>query len=113
MASPLRGEIWYADFDPTVGHEQSGIRPALIVSDDRFNKGRGRMVFAAPLTSSFRNVVWQIEILPPEAGMKQRSFILCDQIRAMSADRFQSYIGNSSAKTLAEVEDRLRVLLGL
>src|SRR5258706_13274139 len=106
MASPLRGEIWYADLDPTVGHEQSGTRPALVVSDDQFNKGRGRMVFVASLTTVYRNVIWHVEVVPPEGGLIRRSFILCDQTRSVSIDRFQRFVGTVSPATMAEVADR-------
>lgn len=37
MSQPLRGEIWLATLDPTVGREQAGTRPTLIISDDLFN----------------------------------------------------------------------------
>ena len=37
--TPLRGELWTIDLDPTRGHEQSGKRPALVISDDAFNAG--------------------------------------------------------------------------
>lgn len=50
MSVPRRGECYWANLNPTVGHEQAGLRPVLVVSDDRYN-ARSRMVLAMPLTS--------------------------------------------------------------
>ena len=50
MASILRGEIHWAELDPTVGHEQSGRRPVLVLSENVFNALSGTVI-AAALTS--------------------------------------------------------------
>lgn len=50
----VRGEIWFADLDPTHGHEQAGRRPVLIISDDAYNRSRVAMVVALPLTKTLR-----------------------------------------------------------
>jgi len=51
VAAPRRGEVWFADLNPTLGHEQSGRRPILIVSADAYNTSRVGLVIALPLTS--------------------------------------------------------------
>jgi mRNA-degrading endonuclease toxin of MazEF toxin-antitoxin module len=51
MADPIRGEIWLADLGTGRGHEQSGQRPVLVVSDDAFNAGLAGLVMTVPLTS--------------------------------------------------------------
>ncbi len=56
MARILRGDIFWADLDPTIGHEQAGFRPVLIISEDVFNQ-RSATVIAMALTSQ-----------PPQAG---------------------------------------------
>jgi mRNA interferase MazF len=117
MPDPIRGEIWLADLDSGRGHEQSGQRPVLVVSDDGFNSGLSGLVVTAPLTSKVaksKNIPTHIRIDPPEGGLKTPSVILCDQLRAISKDRLgKAPWGTVSAATLVEVELALRVLLGL
>jgi mRNA interferase MazF len=44
MADILRGEIWWANLNPTRGREQSGTRPVLIISQDVFNRHSGTVI---------------------------------------------------------------------
>lgn len=50
MARILRGDIYWANLDPTRGHEQSGLRPVLVLSQDVFNDRSGTVI-AVALTS--------------------------------------------------------------
>ena len=117
MADPSRGEIWPADLEAGRGHEQSGQRPVLVVSDDAFNAGLAGLVMTVPLTSKVgksKNLPAHIRVDPPEGGLKTPSVILCDQLRTISKDRLGKVPwGTIRAATLADVELTLRVLLGL
>ena len=111
--SPQRGEIWLLDLDPTCGHEQAGRRPALILSVDVFNAGPADLVFVVPITSHLRPIPTQVALRPPEGGIKVESAILCDALRSVSKQRLGAKWGRVSPATLNEVEDRVRILLGL
>ncbi len=87
MVWPSRGEVWSANLNPTVGHEQAGKRPVLVISTDTFNHGPASLVFVLPLTRTDRNVPLHIPLDPPEGGVKARSFILCDALRSVSKER--------------------------
>ncbi len=87
MVWPSRGEVWSTNLNPTVGHEQAGTRPVLVISADAFNHGPASLVFALPLTRTDRNVPLHIPLDPPEGGVKARSFILCDALRSVSKER--------------------------
>jgi mRNA interferase MazF len=81
--------VWLADLEPTRGREQSGERPVLIVSTDRFNQGRSR-------------------------GLRDVSFAMCEQVRSLAVDRLGSQpFGRVPAAVLDSVENRLRLLLAL
>ena len=108
-----RGEVWLADLDPTIGHEQGGRRPVLIVSDDRFNATRAGLVMVVPLTRTERGLATHVPIEPPEGGERVRSIILCEHLRTISATRLAERRGAVAPTTLAEVERRLRLLLAL
>jgi mRNA interferase MazF len=110
---PVRGEVWLADLDPTFGHEQAGRRPVLVASVGPFNAGLSGLVVVLPVTSRLRNIPLHVEIQPPEGGLRTPSAILCDAVRSIDRRRLVTRWGAVSANTMATVEDRLRVLLGL
>jgi len=110
---PKRGEIWSLNFDPTVGHEQSGTRPALIVSEDTFNSGPAGLVIVVPVTSRNKRIRTHVEVAPPEGGITLNSYIKCEDVRSVSKFRLKELLGSVTSDTLLEVEDRLRVLIGL
>jgi mRNA interferase MazF len=110
---PARGDIWDVDLNSTKGREQAGRRPALIVSVGPFNQGPADLVVAIPLTRTERKVRWHVPVSPPEGGLADRSFIKCEDVRSLSKSRLARYRGHLSPVTIAEVEDRLRILLRL
>ena len=90
MPDPRRGEIWLADLGTGRGHEQTGQRPVLVVSDDAFNAGLAGLVMVVPYTSKVsksKNIPAHIRVDPPEGGLKTPSVILCDQVRTISKER--------------------------
>lgn len=113
MSSAARGEIWLADLNPTRGHEQSGRRPVLVVSEDLFNRGPVGLVVVLPLTSTIRNVPSHVPVTPPEGGVRSPSAVLCEAIRSISTERLILRWGSVRSQTMAAIEDRLRILLRL
>lgn len=111
--TPRLGEVWQADLDPIVGHEQGGTRPVVIVSADPFNENASRLVLVVPVTRTYRGVPLHVEIVPPDGGLMYRSFALCEMVRSISTDRVQFRIGMVDRGAMDEIGDRLRVLLGL
>ena len=113
MSAPGRGEVWLADLNPTRGHEQAGRRPVLVVSDDLFNRGPAGLAIVLPMTSTVRNVPSHVPVSPPEGGVKGRTAILCEGVRSVSVERLVVRWGAVDRKTMATVEDCLRILLRL
>lgn len=111
--SPKRGEIWMTHLDPTLGHEQAGTRPAVILSVDRFNRSSAMLVFVCPITSRNRSINSHVPITPPEGGMTMTSYIMTEQTRSVNQERMVRKMGSISDETMIEVEDRVRILLGL
>jgi mRNA interferase MazF len=109
-----RGEVWLADLQPTRGREQTGERPVLIVSTDPFNQGRAQLVIAVPFTSRQRGLGVHVEVRPPEGGLRDVSFAMCEQVRSLAMGRLGPQpFGRVSADVLRSVELRLRLLLDL
>lgn len=78
MPNPSRAEVWLVDLNPTRGHKQAGRRPGLVVSVDPFNHGPVGLVVVLPITTRAKDVPFHVSIDPPEAGLKARSFIKCE-----------------------------------
>ena len=113
MTGPARGEVWLVDLSPTRGHEQAGRPPALVISVTLFNEGPAGLAVVLPMTTRLRPIPSWVTMRPPEGGVRQPSAILCEAIRSISTDRLVERWGAVSPRALAEVEDRLRILLGL
>jgi len=111
VSTPRRGEVWRADFEPVRGHEQGRTRPALIISNDILNQSPSRMVTVVPITTTERKLRSYLRLSPRDGGLPQTSFVICDQIRTISAERLSKRYGVLSRHALAEVETRLKFLL--
>ena len=95
------------------GHEQAGKRPCLVISVDLFNQGASGLVVVLPITSNDKGIPFHIKINSPDGGIKTQSFIKCEDVRSISVERLDKCWGTVSSETLAEVEDRLKILMGL
>ncbi|MHC5541158.1 type II toxin-antitoxin system PemK/MazF family toxin [Singulisphaera rosea] len=110
-AKPAKGEIWDVDLDPTVGREQSGIRPALIVSADLFNMSPRDLVIVLPITGTHRGIPSQVPVNPPEGGLTKPSVIMTENIRSVSTSRLIRRRGVASPGTMNMVKLALEFLL--
>jgi len=113
VAQPSRGDVWEVHLDPTIGREQAGTRPALVLSIDKFNQGPAELVILLPITSKNKSQPLHVSVTPPEGGLTLPSFIKCDDIRSVSKRRLNRFCGTIAAQTMAEVEKRMRILLHL
>jgi len=107
-----RGEIWLCQLNPTVGREQAGTRPALILSADEFNASRAELVVVLPITSKQRALPSRVRVGPPEGGLSQESWIICEQPRTVSTTRLRKRLGAVRPATLVAVETIVGMLLG-
>jgi mRNA interferase MazF len=113
VSKTTRGEIWLADLNPVRGREQAGKRPCLVISVNQFNQGPADLVVVLPITSKDKRIPLHVKIQPPEGGLTMDSFVKCEDVRSISVDRLEKRYGTVSRETLAAVEDRLRILMGL
>jgi len=87
-----RGEIYLVDFDPVVGQEQYGKRPALIVSCDEIND-LPLVVTIVPGTNGANvcsNLPWNVRVPSTESGLRIETVFLCFQAKASDKSRFSS-----------------------
>ena len=110
---PSRGDVWLVDLNPTVGHEQAGRRPAAVVSVNLFNRGLAGLAVVVPITTADRRIPLHVQVDPPEGGLRARSFVKCEDVRSISTARLVARWGRLSPSTMDDIDDRLRILLGL
>lgn len=113
VVNPARGEIWEVDLNPTVGREQSGRRPVLIVSDNALNSGPRGLVIVIPVTGTARGLPTHVPVIPPEGGLTKASVIMSEQVRSISKDRLSHRFGVVTRATMDQVDRILRLVLGL
>lgn len=109
-----RGDIYYADLNHTVGSEQGGIRPVLIVQNDTGNRHSPTVIVAA-LTRQMgkAKLPTHIELSGQSAGRATGSVILLEQIRTLDKSRLYGRYGRLSDEDMAKVDMALAVSLGL
>jgi mRNA interferase MazF len=108
---PQQGEVYWTDPDPTRGREQAKPRPFAIVSVDQLNRAGLDLSLAVPLTRTDFGSSLHLEVPASEGGLKERSFAMPEQIRAISHQRLGKRLGSLRPKTLEELLKRCRVLL--
>ena len=111
MARILRGEIYWANLDPTLGHEQAGRRPVLILSHDVFNERSGTVI-AVALTSQEPSAGFPLTHELASAGLPKRSWVKISQIRLLSVLRLASKIGEALPEEVETVVEGLNEIIG-
>src|ERR1700733_15298464 len=104
---PKRGDLVWLDFSPQAGHEQSGRRPALVISHDAYNRKAG-LILACPVTSQRKDYPFEVSI--PD-GLPVSGVILADQVRSLDwRSRRAVFIAKAPPGTLEEVLYRFAAL---
>jgi len=103
-----RGEVWWVEFDPSVGSEIKKRRPAVIVSNNIANKHVARVV-VVPLTSN-TDRLYPSEALVNVAGKKAKA--MADQIMSADKTRLVSKLGLLSHSDMLEIESVIKRHLG-
>jgi mRNA interferase MazF len=97
---PRKGDFVAVTFDPRAGHEQSGRRPALVVSNDLFNKATG-LCIACPVTNTRRDYPFHVSI--PD-GQDVTGVVMVEQVKPLDfRSRNVKRIGTAPAPVLEEV----------
>lgn len=111
--SPRRSEVWLVDFGDPVGREQSGRRPAVIVSADALNESRAGVVVVVPITTAYRGLPSHVEIDPGSSGLDEVSYAKCEDVKSVSEQRLIGRLGAVDEQAMFEAARALRFLLDL
>ena len=111
MARILRGEIRWADLNPTRGREQSGLRPVLILSHDVFNERSGTVI-AMAITSKPHRAGFPLSLELKSGNVPKKSWVKISQIRTLSVERISKKIGNVSVEEIDIIIEGLDEIIG-
>jgi mRNA interferase MazF len=111
--SPRRAEVWLLDFGDPVGREQSGRRPAVVVSSDLLNDSRAGIVVVVPITTTDRGLPSHIEIDPINSGLDKISYAKCEDVKSVSEQRLIARLGAVDQQAIFQIGRALRFLLEL
>ena len=111
MAGILRGDIRWAELNPTRGNEQSGQRPVLILSQNVFNDRSGTVI-AVALTSQPQRAAFPLTLELTTPRLPKQSRVKISQIRTLSVERIGKRMGKVSPEELDQVLEGLNEIIG-
>ncbi len=112
MTACRRGEVWLVNFNPGRGSQQKGIRPSLIVQNDTGNHYSSTTIVAA-ITSTVKKYPVTVILDQRTAGLKTKSMVNLAQILTLDKGRLIQKIGTVGADKMREVDEAIKVSLGL
>ena len=108
MATEIkRGQIYMADLNPVIGSEQGGIRPVVIIQNDRGNRFSPTVIVAAITGQDKRNLPTHTKL--KTTGLPKESTALLEQIRTLDKSRLLEKLGDVSESGMNRITEALRV----
>jgi mRNA interferase MazF len=110
-----RSDVWWIDFGEPLGSEPDYLRPALVVSSDRFNRSRLATVIVSAITSNFRLGAAPGNVALPEGsgGLPRQSVVNVSQTMVVDRQRLVERLGALDRRSMHAVDDGLRLVLAL
>ena len=110
MARILRGDVYWAVLNPTVGHEQAGERPVVILSHDVFNERSGTVI-AVAVSSQAPRAGFPLTHEITTAKLPKRSWVRISQIRTLSVERLGKKLARLAPEEVARIVEGLREIV--
>jgi mRNA interferase MazF len=109
-----RGTLILVDLEPTLGHEQQGTRPCVVVSDAAVNSSqRFPLIAVVPVTGTPATGALYPSLAPGPSGLTKPSTALVDQLRSIDKQRIRKRYGQLSPQELEAIDSGLCLYLGL
>jgi mRNA interferase MazF len=107
-------QVWTVDLSPTIGAEQGGRRPAVVVSSPFFAAFPTAMAIVVPLTSRDRSLPHHVPVTSKESGLRRASWARTDDLRAISEHRLTGKpLGAVTEEEAAEIRAWLRLMVDI
>jgi mRNA interferase MazF len=109
-----RGTVVLVELDPTVGHEQRGVRPCIAVSDPAVNSDqRFPLMAVVPVTGTRGEGALYPELSAGRSGLTKTSYALIDHVRSIDKRRIRRAFGRVTKDELTALDQGLELFLGL
>jgi mRNA interferase MazF len=109
-----RGAVVVVELDPTLGHEQHGMRPCVVVSDpDVISDLRFPLVCVVPVTGTPGEGLLYPPLAPGQSGLTKKAFALIDHLRSIDKRRIRRVFGELAREEIAAIDEGLAVFLGI
>ena len=110
MARILRGEIRWADLNPTLGREQGGTRPVVVISQDVFNERSGTVI-AMAVTSQSQRAGFPLTLELERSKLPKQSWVKISQIRTLSVERIGEVMDIVSPEQMNQLVEGLNEII--
>ena len=107
-----RGDVYYADLSPVFGSEQGGVRPVVVVQNDKGNR-YSKTIIVAPISKKMSKPPIPTHVIFSDDSLSYVSMILCEQLRTIDKKRLGQWICTLDEKTLEKINRAIRVSLSI
>ena len=107
-----RGDVFYADLSPVVGSEQGGIRPVVVVQNDKGNR-YSKTIIVAPVSKKMSKPPIPTHVIFSDDALSYVSMILCEQLRTIDKKRLGQWICTLDVATLSKIDEAIKVSLAI
>ena len=108
-----RGEIYRADLNPVVGSEQGGVRPVVIIQNNKGNLHSPTVIVAAVTTRVKKPALpVHVPVSARESGLARDSVVLTEQVRTLEKTRLTRYLGTLTDEAMRRIDRALCMSLG-
>lgn len=107
-----RGDVYYADLSPVIGSEQGGLRPVVVIQNDKGNR-YSKTIIVAPISKKMSKPPIPTHVIFSDTSLSYVSMILCEQLRTIDKQRLGQWITTLDEKTIAKIDHAICVSLGI
>ena len=107
-----RGDVYYADLSPVIGSEQGGVRPVVVVQNDKGNR-YSKTIIIAPISKKMSKPPIPTHVIFSDDSLSYVSMILFEQLRTIDKKRLGQWICTLDDKTIEKINKAIRVSLAL
>lgn len=107
-----RGDIFYANLSPIVGSEQGGIRPVVVVQNEKGNRFSKTLIIA-PISTRMTKPPLPTHVLLADNILQKSSMVLLEQVRTIDRMRLSQWVTRLDPMTMQVIDQALRISLGL
>lgn len=107
-----RGDVYYADLSPIVGSEQGGVRPVVVIQNDKGNR-YSKTIIIAPISKKMSKPPIPTHVIFSDDALSYVSMILCEQLRTIDKQRLGQWICTLDESTIQKVNHAIKISLDI